>query len=648
MQGTEAARAGMAESLVAIASILSHQHNKNSGISQPSSPFIASSPTYTSFSYLSPVLSLGQQHLFHRKSVFPERRASTWIPRPPSQTCILPPTPPFSASSFVPLWDGGYDTPSTVELLELGLIVFAEPLSRIRSPRVLRPHLDCLYRTVNLLGGLGWHVVWLFTICFTGSLALYGLGKGELGFLDAAYLSITAATGAGLGNVALSEVPKASQVVVALLIVGGGQVAIAAGAVNMQRLRAGWELEAMRRVANTTSSAVSEEDTESDATPSENTDNVPKLSEKASFEIFSNTPQSSITRGPYGPEDAYNSLFRRHEALGVLCWLLPAYILAFQLLGTLGLGLYMQYSGGDILVADAHGLNPWWWAGFNTLSSFANSGMSLLDANMTPFATRGMLVVLLQCALILAGNAAFPLLLRLLLQALKPASLPGLAALTAPDAATIFPYLVAHRERRWLAAMLVVFNTLDWTTYVLAAPSTPSLRPLSTSARLLTGFFQALSIRSGGFGIVSIRELHTSVLLLYVAMMYMTAFPLTTPPKSHPEGRSALAWTKTQFHGLMRAGDLRYLATAVWAVATIEGTRLGEVLATVFEVASAYGCVGVSFGDTRDGRLAVVGGWKGGSKAILAAVMLGGRLREVRRGLLMGWGQADDAEQEEL
>jgi hypothetical protein len=187
------------------------------------------------------------------------------------------------------------------------------------------------------------------------------------------------------------------------------------------------------------------------------------------------------------------------------------------------------------------------------------------------------------------------------------------------------------------------------------------------SDRLAAGFFQAISIRSGGFVAVNVRELHIGVQFLYVAMMYITVYPLVLNPYYEAEkpGQRSPSRSSTlrlilkpymipqttytfllhQFRGLLRAGDLSWLAFCAWLIAILESRKIAadpsgfSVFAIFFEVASAYGCVGVTLGDPSGAPLAFCGAWRGGSKIVLAIVMLGGRLREVRRGVLVGdWG----------
>ena len=354
--------------------------------------------------------------------------------------------------------------------------------------------------------------------------------------------------------------------------------------------------------------------------------------------------------------DSSVSLKEDHErlaALTLLSWIVPVYLAVFQFVGAICLGAWMSLWGMDIVAANA--LNSWWWGAFNAISAFNNSGMSLLDANMVPFANRGGFVVVVQSVLILAGNSAFPIILKGVLSLLRWGGCKngGLhLLLDGSQCRKVFPYLFPTRETRWLLAMLVILNGIDIAAFEIAGPSSTdaALKALSSSRRLLAGLFQALSVRSGGFAIVSIRDLHMGVQMAYTVMLYTSAFPLALPGVPHrfhaahaplfvPE--SALKFVLRQLRGLMRAGDLRYLVAAVWFICVVESPGAAGAFPVLFEVASAFGCVGVSFGAQKDGRLALAGDWGGASKMVLAAVMLWGRLREVRRGVLHGWGRAD-------
>jgi hypothetical protein len=102
---------------------------------------------------------------------------------------------------------------------------------------------------------------------------------------------------------------------------------------------------------------------------------------------------------------------KEYKAVSFLAWVVPIYFIAWQLLGALALGAYVnKYYPSK---ARENGLAPWWVGAFNAVSAFNNSGMSLLDANMTAF-NKAIYMLLTMSLLILAGNTCYPLFLRLI------------------------------------------------------------------------------------------------------------------------------------------------------------------------------------------------------------------------------------------
>lgn len=72
-----------------------------------------------------------------------------------------------------------------------------------------------------------------------------------------------------------------------------------------------------------------------------------------------------------------------YSAILILSVVVPLYFTAWQLLGAIALGAWVQNNRPD--TARQNGMNPFWVGSFNAVSAFNNSGMSLLDANMTAF-----------------------------------------------------------------------------------------------------------------------------------------------------------------------------------------------------------------------------------------------------------------------
>jgi len=159
-----------------------------------------------------------------------------------------------------------------------------------------------------------------------------------------------------------------------------------------------------------------------------------------------------------------------YKAICFLSWVVPLYYILFQLLGCIGLAAYVANNRPDI--ARANGLNPWWVGAFNGVSAFNNSGMSLLDANMTAFQT-SYYMLLTMGMLILAGNTCYPIFLRLgiwTMLKLMPKSEPW------EERRSTLRFLLDHPRRCytnlfpsehtwWLAFAVFVLNGVDWAAF---------------------------------------------------------------------------------------------------------------------------------------------------------------------------------------
>lgn len=162
--------------------------------------------------------------------------------------------------------------------------------------------------------------------------------------------------------------------------------------------------------------------------------------------------------------------------------------------------------------------------------------MALLDANATVFQT-SYYVLLTLSLLILAGNTCFPPFLRLILWAMNrliPENSPSLRwqrrrrtlqfCLDHPR--RVYTNLFNSKQTWWLVFSLIALNGIDWLAFELLNLGNPVTEVIPTHFRVLDGLFQAFAVRSGGFYVVSIPSLRQGLLVLYVLMMYLSAFPV--------------------------------------------------------------------------------------------------------------------------
>lgn len=397
-----------------------------------------------------------------------------------------------------------------------------------------------------------------------------------------------------------------------------------------------------------------------------------------------------------------------YRAVSFLAWLVPLYFILWQLLGCLGCGAWVALNQPD--TAYDNGLNPWWVGAFNAVSAFNNSGMSLLDANMTAFSTSFYLLITMSL-LILAGNTCYPIFLRLIVWSMYKTS----SKMTGPtwqERTKTLRFLLDHPRRCytnlfpsqhtwWLALSVFTLNGIDWAAYeILNIGNSLIDNSYPTNIRVIDGLFQAFAVRSGGFYVVPIPSLRISLLVLYVVMMYISVYPVVITMRNSnvyeerslgiyaddpetEESAPAAATTKStpgQYlrraatlanHHFAPAGstdsnkhfvrqqlraqlahDVWWMVMALFLIMIIENQKFVDdpvnfsVFNFIFEIVSAYGCVGISVGVPYD-AYSFCGAWQTLSKLILCAVMLRGRHRGLpvaidKAVLLPGRGEAEE------
>ncbi|KID72301.1 Low-affinity potassium transport protein [Metarhizium brunneum] len=357
-----------------------------------------------------------------------------------------------------------------------------------------------------------------------------------------------------------------------------------------------------------------------------------------------------------------------YKALQLLSLVVPLYFTLWQVLGCLGLGAWIATN--QPRPALENGINPWWLGIFNGVSAFNNSGMSLLDANMVPFQAAYYVLVTMGL-LILAGNTAYPIFLRFLLwSVLKVLHVFPEGPLVTEWRSTleyilryprrVYTNLFPTQHTWWLAFMVLMLNGIDWAAFELLNIGNPVISAIPFGPRIMDGLFQAVAVRSGGFYIVPIAKTHIGLQVLYVIMMYISVYPVIitmrnsnvyeerslglfavestkdeeyvdTYAKALRSLRTRRLFISQQIRGQL-ADDIWLLALATFIITVIEAPHFAEdpvsysVFNIIFEIISAYGCVGISVGSP-GANYSFCGGWRAGSKLVVCLVMLRGRHR---------------------
>ena len=304
--------------------------------------------------------------------------------------------------------------------------------------------------------------------------------------------------------------------------------------------------------------------------------------------------------------------------------------------------------------------------------------MSLLDANMVAFQA-SIYMLITMGLMMLAGNTCYPVFLRFIIWALFK-SMPNNDRFR--DYKITLRFLLDHprrcytnlfpsRHTWWLLATLIALNGIDWAAFEVLNIGNPTVTSLPEGIRVLDGLFQALAVRSGGFYVVSIPGLRIGLLILYVIMMYISVYPVVITMRNsnvyeerslgiYADDPQEIRQEKSKNTGILRrirrtvtnqgnpkesrgyfvrqqlrgqlAHDLWWIVLAVLFIMITETSNFERdpvsysVFNVVFEVISAYGCVGISVG-LPNVAYSFCGGWHKLSKLILCAVMLRGRHR---------------------
>ncbi|GAA5992419.1 hypothetical protein JCM11641_002901 [Rhodosporidiobolus odoratus] len=353
-----------------------------------------------------------------------------------------------------------------------------------------------------------------------------------------------------------------------------------------------------------------------------------------------------------------------YRALTALLRIVSLYWLLCQLIAVLCIAPWLNYSGTYDPVFDGPDINvtPTWFTFFQVWSSFSNNGMSLSDSSMIPF-QRAYWMVIVQGLLILGGNTAFPIFLRLVIWVTS--KLVPRASRTRETLQFLldhprrcFIYLFPSHQTWFLVFTLVCLNGIDWACFLVLDIGNPVIEAIPTGVRVIDGLFQAFAVRAAGFSIVPLASVAPALQLLYVIMMYIAVYPIAVSIRStnvyeeksmgvydedfdedpdDVEARFDKSHSATQYIGYharkQLAFDLWWLALAVWLICIVERHRIGSddwpevsIFTLIFEIVSAYGTVGLSLGNSRT-NTSLSGVLSTLSKLIVIAVMIRGRHR---------------------
>ncbi|KAF2170058.1 hypothetical protein M409DRAFT_64432 [Zasmidium cellare ATCC 36951] len=553
------------------------------------------------------------------------------------------------------------------------------------------------------------HYLYFISTCLVSAIILWGSATPahSLAFIDALFLAVSAMTLAGLNTVNLSTLNTFQQFWLFLLIILGSAILVSSVVVGVRR--AAFEkkfkdiFENRKHKRDRSWSRRGRTCTVPSVHPASQGD-ISRYFESMEGWISRNSQFHGLTDKERARLGGYE-----YRAVKLLSWLVPAYFVLWQLLGCLGCAAWIANNRPDS--ARSNGLNPWWVGAFNAVSAFNNSGMSLLDANMTAYQT-GYYLLITMSLLILAGNTCYPIFLRLIVWTMyKIVQRFEDRSEDWRERARTLKFLLDHPRRCytnlfpsqhtwWLLLSVVTLNSIDWAAFEILNIGNEYIDAFPVGVRVIDGLFQAFAVRSGGFYVVIIPKVRISLQVLYVVMMYISVYPVVITMRNsnvyeerslgiyaddQPQDEQARTSRQTENPGFIRrltghlvggnpgtkesngtfvrqqlraqlAHDAWIIVIALFLIMIIEVSWFDRdpvnfsVFNFLFEIVSGYGCVGISVGIPWN-SYSFCGTWHTLSKLILCIVMLRGRHRglpvAIDRAVLLPGEDNEQAEEDD-
>ena len=242
------------------------------------------------------------------------------------------------------------------------------------------------------------------------------------------------------------------------------------------------------------------------------------------------------------------------------------------------------------------GLGPGLWhALFHAVSAFNNAGFSTFPAGLVPYAADPLVNVAVP-TLIIVGGIGYGV-------------LTELTRVRRWHQFSLHAKLMLVGTAALLVASVALFAALEWNN-----PGT--LAPLGLRGKLMASWFQAVTTRTAGFNTVNIGAMEDSTTTLFIALMIVGAGPTSTGGGIKVTtifvlliATIAFFRRQTELHAFGRSigldDALKVMAlTAISLIVVFTGvflltlTHQGHFIDVAFEVASAFGTVGLSRGET--------------------------------------------------
>ncbi|KAJ7066538.1 potassium transporter [Mycena amicta] len=362
------------------------------------------------------------------------------------------------------------------------------------------------------------------------------------------------------------------------------------------------------------------------------------------------------------------------RALKLLSYLIPAYFVGTQLFSFILFAPWISTTTAydEVFTSQPRLVQKPWFSLFLVLSSYSGGGLSLVDTGMVPFQS-AYLMVLALIWVILAGNHALPIFLRLIIWMWSKIARQG------SETADTLSFLLQHPRRCFLylfpshqvrhghpwASGLFLCSALEWAAFEVLDIGLPFYKDMPRGPRIIAGLFQGLAARASGLAIIPLASSSPALQFLYVVMMYIAVYPVAMTIRSTnvyeseslgvfeeaPDDADEEPMDLEKLEPRERIGryllwhldrqmsiDIWWLVWGVFLVAVIERHNLldddkkwFDLFRVCFELVSAFGGIGLSLGLPTD-NFSFAGALRPLSKFVVIIIMLRGR----HRGLPVG------------
>lgn len=222
-----------------------------------------------------------------------------------------------------------------------------------------------------------------------------------------------------------------------------------------------------------------------------------------------------------------------YRALKILFVIVLVYFVLWQVLGAIALGAWISVHGSSISAVNSQ--NPWWAGIFLAISSFNSAGMTLLDAGIAAFENDAFVLTIVTI-LALAGSSVFPAFLR---ATVFFCSFVLKHVVDDEDYVVwkeAFDFILKYPRRlymmmfpakaNWIfVAIFSVFSISGWVLLLVLSIGNSVLDSFPVGKQVGLALFQALTISSPGFAVVSVSGLYFDIQVLWVIVMYISAYP---------------------------------------------------------------------------------------------------------------------------